>query len=167
MRNLKITSLLVFLILAFNQGSAQTTEPSADHKKLSGIAGRWTIQGMENKYLEVCDMYQGGYFLVCNTEYKTNSGGVSKGVSIMGYSAEGKHITYYYYSSSGETRSLKGRFDEKGDLFFEGEELVKGKLVKTRIAMNKSGEDYNFKEETSTDNEPWTTSTEFVYVRVK
>lgn len=167
MRTIKIIPLVFCLIVALNQANGQTKEPSAEHKKLSAIVGRWTIQGMEDKYLEICEMYQGGYFLVCNTEFKTKSGGLNKGVSIMGYSTEGNHITYYNYGSSGESRTLKGRIDEAGNLFFEGEELLKDKTIKTRVAMNKSGENYNFKEETSVDNGSWTTSTEFVYTRVK
>ena len=167
MRMIKIIPLAIFLIVTANQVNGQMKEPSAEHKKLLAIAGRWTIQGMEDRYLEICEMYQGEYFLVCNTEFKTKSGGLSKGVSIMGYSTEGKHITYYHYGSSGESQTLKGRIDEEGNLFFEGEELIKGKLTKTRVAINKAGENYNFKEETSVDNGPWTTSTEFVYTRVK
>jgi len=167
MRIIKIIPLVIFLMVALNKVNGQPKEPSAEHKKLLAIAGRWTIQGMEDRYLEICEMYQGGYFLVCNTEFKTKSGELNKGVSIMGYSTEGKHLTYYNYSSSGESRTLKGRIDEEGNLFFEGEELIKDKLTKTRVAINKAGENYNFKEETSEDNGPWTTSTEFVYIRVK
>jgi hypothetical protein len=163
----KTIPLVVFLTLAISQANGQTKEPSDEHKKLSAIVGRWTIQGLEDKYLEICDIYQGGYFLVCNTEFKTKSGGLNTAVSIIGYSTEGNHITYYSYGSSGESRSLTGRFDDAGNLFFEGEELVKGKLNKTRVSMIKSEENYNFKEESSIDNEQWITSAEFVYIRVK
>lgn len=167
MRNFKLILLPFFLIVVIIQAIGQSNEPTAEHKKLSAIVGRWTIQGMEDRYLEICEMYQGGYFLVCNTEFKTKSGGLSKGVSIMGYSTEGKHITYYHYGSSGESQTLKGRIDETGNLFFEGEEIIKGKLTRTRVAMIKAGENYKFKEEISVDNGPWTTSTEIVYIRVK
>ena len=163
---IKIIPLLIFLFVALNQASGQSKEPSAEHKKLSAIVGRWTIQGMEDRYLEICEMYQGGYFLVCNTEFKTKSGGLSKSVSIMGYSKD-NYLTYYNYSSSGESRTLKGKIDEEGNLFFEGEELINGKPVKTRVAMNKSGDNYTFKEETSVENGSWMTTTEFVYVRAK
>jgi hypothetical protein len=161
----RILPLAVLLLVAITHSKGQAQGPSDEHKKLSAIVGRWTIQGMEDRYLEICDLYQGGYFLVCNTEFKTKSGGLNKGVSIMGYSTEGNHVTYYHYGSSGESQTLKGRIDEAGNLFFEGEEVVSGQLTKTRVSMNKSGEAYNFKEETSIDNGPWTTSTEFVYVR--
>ncbi|MBC7947780.1 MAG: DUF1579 family protein [Chitinophagaceae bacterium] len=164
---MKKLSIAIFLFSFLQQANAQTREPSAEHKKLSAIVGRWTIQGMEDRFLEVCEMYQGGYFLVCNTELKTKSGGLKKGVSIMGYSTEGKHITYYHYGSSGESQTLRGTFDDAGNLSFEGEELIKDKLTKTRVTMVKSGENYNFKEETSVDNGPWAISTEFVYVKAK
>lgn len=167
MRTIKMLPLLVFLFVVLAHANGQSKEPSAEHKKLLAIVGRWTIEGMEDTFLETCEMYPGGYFLVCNTEFKTQSGGLNKGVSILGYSTEGNHVTYYNYSSSGESRTLKGKIDETGNLFFEGEELIKGKSIKSRVVMTKNGENYNFKEDTSIDNGPWTTSTEFVYTRVK
>lgn len=162
----KILPLIVLLNVAVTQTQGYAQGPSDEHKKLSAIVGRWTIQGMEDRYLEVCDMYEGGYFLVCNTEFKTKSGGVNKGVSIMGYSTEGKHVTYYHYGSSGGSQTLTGSIDEMGNLFFEGEAIANGKLTKTRVTMSKSGDNYNFKEETSEDNGPWSTSAEFVYLKI-
>jgi len=167
MKIIKIILLTFFIVVSLIPVKAQSKEPTAEHKKISAIAGRWTIQGMEDSYLEVCDMYQGGYFLVCNTEFKKKSGGLSKGVSIIGYSTEGRHITYYHYGSSGVSQTLKGRTDEQGNFYFEGEELINGKLTKTRVAMTKAGVNYNFKEETSVDNGPWTTTADMVYVRLK
>lgn len=167
MDTIKITLLAILLNLTLKQGNGQTKIPSTDHNKLSALVGRWTIQGMEDRYLEVCEMYQGGYFLVCNTEFKTKSGGLSKGVSILGYSTEGSYVTYYHYGSSGESQTLKGRIDDEGNLFFDGEEMIKGKVTKTRVTMNKVDTNYKFKEETSVDNGPWTMSTEFLYIRAK
>lgn len=167
MKHIKIILLSFSLFILLNQANSQSKEPSTEHKKLSALVGRWTLQGMENRYLEICDLYQGGYFLVCNTEFKTKSGAVNKSVSIIGYSTEANHITYYHYGSSGETQTLKGRTDDDGNFYFEGEEIIQGKLTKTRIAMKKAGENYNFREETSIDNAPWTTSTEIVYIRLK
>ncbi len=167
MRIIQLLLVAISPILSTGKATCQSNEPSAEHKRLQAIVGRWTIQGMEDRYLEVCEMYQGGYFLVCNTEFKTKSGGLSKGVSVIGYSIEGKHLTYYHYGSSGKSQTLKGRIDDEGNLFFEGEEVIEGKLTKTRVAMNKLGENYRFKEEISTDNGPWSTSTEFIYIRAK
>jgi hypothetical protein len=167
MKLIKIILFLFFLISVLNNVNGQPKEAGAEHKKLSAIAGRWTLQGMEDRYLEICDMFQGGYFLVCNTEFKTKSGAVNKSVSIIGYSTESKQITYYHYGSSGESQTLTGRTDEEGNFYFEGEEHIQGKLTKTRVAMKKAGANYNFKEETSVDNGPWTTSTEIVYIRLK
>lgn len=167
MKSINLILLSFFVLYASVTMNAQTTGPTAEHNKLSALVGRWTLQGMENRYLEICDMYQGGYFLVCNTEFKTKSGAVSKSVSIIGYSVKDKQITYYHYGSAGESQTLTGRTDEAGNFYFEGQELIQGKLTKTRIAMTKTGENYNFKEETSVDNAAWTTSTEMVYLRVK
>ncbi len=167
MKSITIILLSFFVLYASLNVNAQTTEPTAEHKKLSALVGRWTLQGMENRYLEICDLYQGGYFLVCNTEFKTKSGAVSKSVSIIGYSTKDKQITYYHYGSAGESQTLTGRTDDAGNFYFEGQEMIQGKLTKTRVAMTKAGENYNFKEETSVANGPWTTATEMVYLRIK
>ena len=166
MKYIKIVASFLF-VTSLNQANGQSTKPTTEHKKLAALVGRWTIQGMEDRYLEICDMYTGGYFLVCNSEIKTKSGGLNKGVSIMGYSTEAKDITYYHYGSTGASRTLRGRIDEDGSLYFEGEETIKGKLTKTRVAMKRVGENYDFKEETSTDGAPWTISTSIVYIRAK
>jgi len=92
-------------------------EPTEEHKKLSALVGHWTIQGKEDRFLEICEMYPGGYFLVCNSEFKTESGSLIKGVSIMGYSTEENHITYYHYGSTGASQTLKGRIDLMGTVF--------------------------------------------------
>jgi len=68
---------------------------------------------MEEKFLEICEMYQGNYLLVCNSEFKIKSGGLSNGVSITGFSLEGNHLTYYHYGSSGESQTLKGKLMKK------------------------------------------------------
>ena len=160
--------LVLFLLIGItNELFAQTPEPSKEHKLIGNLAGRWTLQGMEDRYLEICDIYEGGFFLVCNTEYKTKSGKLNKSVSVIGYSMEGKHITYYHYGSAGESQILKGGVDDNANFYFEGEEVKDSKLTKTRVSMTRSGENYNFKEETSTDNGPWTKSAEFIYVRLK
>ncbi len=167
MRVIRIISLLVLFTAVLNLANGQSNGLTREHKMLADIVGSWTIKGMEDRFLEICEFYKGGYFLVCNSEFKSKSGKLNNGVSIMGYSTEGKHLTYYHYGSSGESQTLKGRIDENGTLFFEGDEMIKGKLTKTRVEMKKAGENYDFKEETSVDNGPWTTSTEIVYVRLK
>lgn len=158
--------IAALMFLSLTNVNAQTKDPSAQHKKLLDIVGRWTVQGMEDRFLEVCDMYQGEYFIVCNSEMKTKSGGVNKGVSIIGFSMDGKHLTYYHYGSKGESQSLRGFIEENGTLNFAGEDSVKGQLIKTRVVMKKDGRNYAFKEETSVDGAPWAVSADMNYKRL-
>ena len=95
---------------------------------------------MEEKFIEVCEMYPGGHFLVCNSEFKTESGNINKGVSIIGNPAGTDQLTYYHYGSSGASRSLTGRIYKDGSLYFEGEEMIEGKLTKVRVNMKKAGD---------------------------
>jgi len=161
---LSIVSFFIASLLLTVHG--QSNGPSNDHQKLKALVGRWTIQGMEDRYLEICEMYNGEYFLVCNSEFKSKSGKINTSVSIMGFSVIENHMTYYHYGSSGESQTLTGSADEEGNFYFEKEDLVEGKMTRTKIAMRKVGENFNFKEETSVDNGPWTTTTDMVYVRL-
>ena len=55
MRVFKITLLLFFLMSALGKVTGQPKEQKAEHKKQSAFVGRWTLKGMENSYLEICD----------------------------------------------------------------------------------------------------------------
>ena len=159
-----IPSLFIIFICSFSVAQ----EPSAEHKTLQTLAGRWTLQGLEDRFLEICEVYPGGYFLVCNAEFKLKSGALSKSVSILGYSVEDGHSTYYHYGSRGESQTLTGRIDLSGNFHFEGVDIIDGKPANLRISMTKGeGQNYNFKEETSIDGGPWETTAELVYIRLE
>ncbi len=167
-RNCRLIALIAILFFTpVLKLSAQTKTPTKEHKKLSALAGKWTIKGMEDRVLEICEMYEGQYFMVCNSEVKTKAGGLSKGVSVFGYSEDLKSHTYYHYGSTGYSQLLTGNVDDAGNLHLSGEETRNGKLVKTRVVMTKISEGYDFKEETSTDNGPWKVATAITYLRVK
>ena len=157
----------LFLLLCFSANQSVAQASPIEHGKLNALTGRWTIEGMEDRYLEICEMYQGEFFMVCNTEFKTKSGAINKSVSIIGYGAAPGTITYYHYGSKGESQTLKGTIDTNGNLYFEGEETVDGKLTRNRVYMTPVGDNYNFREETSVDGGPFSNSAEFVYVRLK
>lgn len=104
--------ITLFALLFVGSLSAQTKTPTEEHKKLSILAGRWTIKGMEDRVLDICELFDGQYFMVCNSEMKTKAGGLNKGVSVFGYSEDLKNHTYYHYSSTGYSQSLTGHIDE-------------------------------------------------------
>ena len=110
-----------WLVLAV-AAAAQTEmpKPGPEHKKLDMFAGSWTLEGdmkpsamgpggktTEN---EKCEWMEGGFFLVCHTDFKTTMGNGS-GISIMGYSTDDKVYTYREFNSWGEFDDSKGSVD--------------------------------------------------------
>lgn len=145
--------------------NAQTNQPGAEHQKLSPIVGKWTVEGMEDSFVEICEWYPGGYFVVCNSESKTKTG-IAKGVSVLGYSKEEKLYTYYHYGSTGSSQTLRCNIIDNVFNFF-GEETVNGNLTKTKVTMTPQGDNFHFKEEISVNDGPWKTTASFMYVRLK
>ena len=82
----------------------QTPTPGPEHKALSAFAGKWSFEGTMNEgpmgpggpviFTETCEMFEGGFALVCRSEGKHPIGPV-KTLSIMSYDAEKKAYTYY------------------------------------------------------------------------
>jgi len=59
---------------------------------------------------ETCEWFAAGFYLVCNS---TGAGPIGKttGQSTMGYSAEGKHYTFYGIDSTGWSDAAKGTLE--------------------------------------------------------
>jgi len=87
-------------------------------------------------------------------------------VSIIGFAKDSDKLTYYHYGSNGISQVLTGRLLANG-FYFEGEEKTNGKITRNRVNMTKSGDNYDFKEETSVNGGPWTELASIVYVRLK
>jgi len=74
---MKLTFFILFSVsLMTTVAQVKDTLPV---NKLSGLVGKWTVKGMEDRFIEICDMYKGGYFMVCNSEQKTKSGKITTG----------------------------------------------------------------------------------------
>jgi len=103
------------LILAWTSSSAlaaaresQMPEPGPEHKAISAFAGTWSFEGKVNDaamgpggpvtFTETCEMFEGGFVLVCRSEGK-NPMGPLKTLSMMSYDVEKKGYTYYAVES--------------------------------------------------------------------
>jgi hypothetical protein len=156
-----------WLVLAV-AAAAQTEmpKPGPEHKKLDMFAGSWTLEGdmkpsamgpggktTEN---EKCEWMEGGFFLVCHTDFKTTMGNGS-GISIMGYSTDDKVYTYREFNSWGEFDDSKGSVD--GDTWtWINDEKMSGMTMKGRFTMKvTSPASYNFTYEMSPDGTKWST----------
>jgi len=144
----------------------QMPKPGPEHKKLDIFAGTWTLNGetkassmgpagkvTEN---EKCEWMEGGFFLVCHTDFKTTMGDGS-GVSVLGYSAEDKTYTYREFNSWGEFTDSKGSVN--GDAWtWTSDEKMGGMSMKGRFTMKvTSPTAYDFSFEMSQDGTQWST----------
>ena len=140
-------------------------KPGPEHKKLDMFAGTWTLEGdMKPSAMgpggkttesEKCEWMEGGFFLVCHTDFKTTMGNGS-GISMMGYSTEDKAYTYREFNSWGEFTDSKGSVD--GDTWtWTNDEKMASMTMKGRFTMKVSSPtSYNFTYEVSQDGTKWT-----------
>ncbi|MGB8986642.1 MAG: DUF1579 family protein, partial [Candidatus Sulfotelmatobacter sp.] len=101
LRGAVLTAWVLVAVAAAAQ--MQPPKPAPELKKLDVFVGSWTLDGTmkpgtmgpggtmtEN---EKCEWMEGGFYLVCHSDYKSSMGN-GVGLSVMGYSADDKAYTY-------------------------------------------------------------------------
>ncbi|HUD64736.1 MAG TPA: DUF1579 family protein [Candidatus Sulfotelmatobacter sp.] len=160
-----ISAVWLFLALAA-VAQMEVPKPGPEHKKLDVLAGSWTLDGdMKPSPMgpggkmtetEKCDWMDGGFFLVCHTDFKSSMGD-GAGLSILGYSADDKAYTYREYNSWGESMESKGSVDND-TWTWTNDEKMGGTIMKGRFTMKLlSPTSYTFTFEMSQDGTKWTT----------
>ena len=139
--------------------------PSESRERLEMFVGSWTIPGQENSYSEICEWYHNRSFIVCNTEEKRPQG-VSKSVSVLGFSELSGMYTYYSFGSSGGSRFLNG-FLRGDEWLFTGERPVRGDMVRAQVSIKPTTSGFAFREERSTNGAPWIVAAQVDYIRRK
>jgi hypothetical protein len=141
-------------------------KPGPEVKKLDMFVGSWTLDGdlkpgpmgSGGKLTETekCEWMQGGFFVVCHSDFKSGMGDGS-GISVMGYSTEDKTYTYREFNSWGEFDDSKGSLD--GDTWtWTSDEKMGSMTMKGRFSMKiTSSTSYNFNFEMSQDGTKWST----------
>jgi hypothetical protein len=159
------------LILAAVALAQEAPKPGPSHKKLDVFAGSWMLDGEikpgsmgpggKITEYERCEWMEGGFFLVCHTDFKSSMGN-GTGMSLMGYSADDKAYTYREFNSWGEFTDSKGSVD--GDTWtWVNDEKVNDEKMGTTVMKGKftmkvtSATSYNFTFEMSPDGAKWTT----------
>ncbi|MGA8761427.1 MAG: DUF1579 family protein [Candidatus Sulfotelmatobacter sp.] len=164
----RATMILVAAMGLAAAAIAQTgpPKPGPEVNKLDAFAGTWTLDGnmkpgamgpggtmTEN---EKCEWMEGGFYLVCHSEFKSSMGN-GVGLSVMGYSNDDKAYTYRAFDSFGEFEDSRGTVD--GDTWtWTGDDKMGGMTMKGRFTMKiTSATSYNFMYEMSQDGTKWTT----------
>lgn len=162
-----ITSLAALVLLtAAAVAQMEPPKPGPEVKKLDAFAGSWTLEGdlkpgpmsHGGKMSETrkCDWMEGGFFLICHTDFRSDMGNGS-GVSVMGYSTDDKIYTYREFNSWGEFDDSKGSLD--ADTWtWSSDEAMKGSVMKGRFTMKfTSSNSYTFTFDMSKDGTEWMT----------
>jgi uncharacterized protein DUF1579 len=141
-------------------------KPGPEHKKLDVFVGSWTLTGdmkpgpmgpggkmTEN---EKCEWMEGGFYVICHSDYKMENLGDGAGISVMGYSGDDKAYTYREFVSDGEFVDSRGKLD--GDTWtWTSDQTTGGVTMKGRFTIKMtSANSYNFSFETSQDGAKWT-----------
>ena len=157
--------LAVWLVLAAaGMAQMEMPKPGAEHKKLDMFAGSWTLDGDTKASSmgpagkvtesERCEWMEGGFYLVCHTDFKTTMGD-GAGISVMGYSTDDKSYTYREFNSWGEFTDSKGSVD--GNTWtWTSDEKMGATTMKGRFTMKvTSPTSYDFAFEMSPDGAKW------------
>lgn len=165
MKSFILTCISMLALAAFSVAQMEMPKPGPEHKKLEMFAGSWTLDGDlkpspmgpggKIAETEKCEWMDGGFFVVCHSQYSGVFSGTS--VSFMGYSADDKAYTYREFSSAGEFTDSKGAVD--GDTWtWTSDERMGPTVMKGRFTMKiTSPTSYNFMFEMSQDGTKWMT----------
>lgn len=104
MRRLLAPTILLVTIATYAAVQPPMPAPGPEHKAISAFAGKWSFVGTVNEgpmgpggpvtFTETCEMWEGGFALVCRSEGKNPMGPI-KAVAIMSYDTNRKTYTYY------------------------------------------------------------------------
>ena len=152
-RGMTLAAAVMFAAAAM----AQTPKPGPELKKLDVFVGAWTLAGTLKPGMmgsggtmtenEKCEWMEGGFYLVCHSDYKSTMGN-GVGLSVMGYSAD---------DSVGEFDDSKGTVD--GDTWtWTSDQKTAGSTMKGRFTIQvTSATSYTFVFDMSPDGGKWST----------
>ena len=154
-------------LVAFAEAPSKPT-PGPEHKRLGFFVGNWKgdvevkpnpmMPSGKYKSTDVCKWFEGGFAVVCHSE-GNGPMGPTKGLGIMGYSADEKVYTYYGTDSSGMTMLTvpRGTIDGKTWTYNE-ESMMGGKPFKSRYTIHElSPTSYSFQWEMQGEDGKWVT----------
>jgi Protein of unknown function (DUF1579) len=153
---------------AIAQPAAEAPKPSPEQEKLGYFVGKWKSEGemKPSPFMpggsftttDDCQWFEGGFAVVCHSQ---GSGpmGATKGLGIMGYSADEGVYTYYGVDNSPMAMASVPRGTIQGDTWtYSDEAKMGGKMIKSRYVMQQlSPTSYTFKWEMQDEAGGWQT----------
>jgi hypothetical protein len=161
---MKLLFTLFFFILFLVGADAQEKALLPEQQRLSVFLGQWTVEGSEATYLEICNRIQGAH-IQCISASKENTR-VDSSVSYLSYSLLEKTYIYYGLYPSGNSRTLRGKW-EKERFIFEGQRIQPDKTTKWRVTITPIEKNLHFVEEAAVNNGEWEKKADFIYKRIQ
>lgn len=158
MKRLKRCLVIATVLISWTS-FAQRDNLTLEQQRLSFIQGKWTVDGSELTYLEICDWIQGNH-LECKASSKEDK--ADNSISYFSYSKVEDVYIYYGLYGTGGSRMLRGKWMD--DRFvFEGQRQTSVNLTKWRVTMKPNQGRIDFLEERSVDNGDWKEVARFQY----
>jgi len=143
---------------------AQSKTLLTEQQRLDVFVGRWTVEGSEEGYLEICSRIQGAH-IQCVSASKEKTG-VDSSFSYLSYSPADKAYIYFGMYPSGNSRTLKGKW--QADRFlFEGQRVLPEKTTRWRVTIIPVGSNLHFMEEAAVNDGSFEKKADFIYKRVQ
>jgi hypothetical protein len=134
------------LLTASTVGYAQEPQlptPGPEEKAVAAFAGRWNFEGKEEAgpmgpggpvtFTENCEMFDGGFALVCRSEGKTSMGPMER-LAIMSYDRQKK--AYIYYAVEKDFPPFMAIGKNTGNTWnWDTETTMGGQTMKTKVTV--------------------------------
>lgn len=161
---MKRLCICLFNFFVFVNAYSQEKPLLPEQERLAVFIGRWTVEGSEATYLEVCNRIHGNHIQCVSASKEKN--GVDSSVSYLSFSPLEKTYVYYGLYPSGNSRMLRGKW-ETDRFIFEGQRILPEKTTKWRVTIKPVEKDLHFVEEASVDNGAWEKKADFMYKRLQ
>jgi len=164
--NLLATAVVAWTALTITSlAQTEAPKPVPEHKKLAVFVGTWTLtgdmkpgpMGPGGKMTEdqKCEWMEGGFYVVCHSDYKMEKMGNGTGISVLGYSPDEKAYTYREFVNDGEFVDSRGTLD--GNTWTWNNKDITGRQNGRFTMKMTSSTSYDFTFEISQDGTKWTT----------
>lgn len=161
---MKLLLIPFFIISILPRLNAQQKTLPPEQQRLSVFEGHWTVEGSEATYLEICSRIQGNH-IQCISASKEKAG-TDSSVSYLSYSPLEKTYVYYGLYTSGNSRTLRGRW-ETDRFIFEGQRVLPEKTTKWKVTIRPIERNLQFIEEAAVNGGPWEKKADFIYKRLQ
>lgn len=135
---------------------------------LSSFAGTWEIVDLPPgaTYVTTCEMFTGGYQVVCRSVSRNNQGRHVEGMNVIAFSPADGEYQYVGMSSMGRLELLRGTFVD-GRLVVTGTTGTGPNAVQTRVTLTPSQQRLDVVQEYSDADGPWTEGATVRYRRTR